>query len=326
MKDCAAESGQSALLGRLQARFPLCPQPFAELGRGLGMNEDRVLTETGDLKSQGILRRISPVLDARKLGYQTTLVAMTVAEADLGKAEKAVRSHPGVGHAYLREHRYNLWVTLAVAPGAQVSAELKKLATETGAAEVFDLPALKVFKLRAYFGSELDDSTPASGAGGLSAPVELDELERTVLNVLQQDLPVESRPFDGMAGQTSSSTEEFLDVCRSLTEKGVIRRYGAAINHRRAGFLANAMCCWSLPTEQAESLGRTLAGLKSVSHCYIRQTNPLWRYNLFAMVHGRSRAECESRVRSAGEGLDLSGPLFLYSTREFKKIRVEYRV
>jgi siroheme decarboxylase len=329
-KEPPAAIEQCELLGRLQARFPLCAEPFAELGKELGMNEAQVLAAIRDLKSRGILRQISPVLDARKLGYRSTLVALKVAEDNLAKAEEAIRRHAGISHAYMREHDFNLWVTLAVARGAEVSEELAKLGEETGAQAVCDLPALKVFKLQALFGAELDESPAGAGTDALSGPVELNALERNAINALQQDLPLVSRPFDEMAGFISAggrtNPEEFLEVCRSLRDKGVIRRYGASINHRRAGFQANAMCCWALPSDQAEALGRKLAGLAAVSHCYIRQTSPLWQYNLYAMVHGRDRAGCESAVREVTESGEGGGPLMLYSTREIKKTRIRYAV
>jgi DNA-binding Lrp family transcriptional regulator len=314
------------LLGLLQTEFPFVREPFAELGLKLEMSGAEVIQRIQGLKSRGIVRQISPILDARKLGYQSTLVAMQVPQSNLKRAEDVIRKHPGVSHAYLRAHEYNLWITLAIPQNADIRAELEKLKAEIEAEIIFDLPALKVFKLRAYFGSEDDDTSADPQHQAIAEMVELSDRERLILNGLQQDLPLTSNPFDSLAGSAGMDVGEFLEDCRVLLEKGVIRRYGAAVNHRSTGFQANAMVCWEASPERAEAMGQNLARQKAVSHCYVRRTNSNWPYNLFAMIHGHTPAECEAVVKEVEENDGLTGRLFLYSTREIKKTRILYRV
>ena len=96
------------LLNLVQVEFPLTKEPYADLGLQLGIDRDEVIYHIEQLKTKGVIRQISPVLDARSLGYQTTLVAMRVAETQLDKAGQLIGEHPGVSHGYERDHYFNL--------------------------------------------------------------------------------------------------------------------------------------------------------------------------------------------------------------------------
>ncbi len=97
------------LLGMLQRDFPLVSEPYLKLAESLGLSESEVMGRIQGLKDRGIVRQVSPVLDARRLGYQSTLVAAKVSNANLGRAEQVLGQHPGVSHAYEREHDFNIW-------------------------------------------------------------------------------------------------------------------------------------------------------------------------------------------------------------------------
>lgn len=96
------------LLGLLQAEFPLSRQPYTEMGLKLGISDDEVFEHIQKLKARKIVRRISPVIDARSLGFHSTLVAMKVAESQLENAEQVIAAHPGVSHGYERDHHFNV--------------------------------------------------------------------------------------------------------------------------------------------------------------------------------------------------------------------------
>ena len=98
------------------------------------------------------------------------------------------------------------------------------------------------------------------------------------------------------------------------------------INHRRVGFKANAMTCWVAPPEKVEAAGQKLASLREVTHCYERKTNPFWQYNLFAMIHGHSRKECLEVANKVSTETGLINRVLLFSTKEFKKVRIKYLV
>ena len=109
---------------------------------------------------------------------------------------------------------------------------------------------------------------------------------------------------------------------RRMIEAGIIRRIGVVPNHYTLGYRANGMSVWDVPDEDVSAIGRRVGALDFVSHAYHRPRHlPMWPYNLFAMVHGRTRAEVEDKVAAIA---DLIGPAdrghtILYSTRILKK-------
>ncbi|MBI2831589.1 MAG: Lrp/AsnC family transcriptional regulator [Chloroflexi bacterium] len=316
------------LVSLVQAEFPLVEEPYANLGKQLGINGDEVIRRLASLKAEGLIRQIGPVLDARSLGYQSTLVAMSVKRENLESAEEIIAKHPAVSHGYEREHYFNIWITFAAPPGADMQTELKKLTSNIQTEAVVSLPATKLYKINAHF--DMDGETNHAGTGqkggSLNPEVKLSRTDRLLINEMQQDLPLTPSPFDEIARQAGMSVKDFLNGCQSLLQRGVLRRYGAAVNHRRAGFNANAMTCWVVPPDAADAIGKKLASLREVSHCYERLTGPLWRHNLFAMIHGRTKEACEEIVNRVSEETGLSDRMMLLSTKEFKKTRIKYNV
>jgi DNA-binding Lrp family transcriptional regulator len=316
------------LLNLMQTEFPFISEPFADLARRLGTSVDEVVQRIARLKEMGIIRLIGPVIDSRSLGYYSTLVAMKVTEANLEKAEQIIASQPGVSHGYEREHRFNIWFTLALSPASDIETELQKLTKSTGAEIAFSLPAVKVFKIGAYF--DMDEGGQAAPAAHrkntLAKQIELSSADRSIINELQQDLALVPAPFSAMAERVGMDTEQFLAGCRVLQQRGVIRRFSASINHRNAGFTANAMSCWVAPPDKIDTAGQKLASLKEVSHCYERRINQYWQYNLFAMIHSRSQKRCQEIAEKVSCETGLTDYALLYSTKEFKKTRVKYLV
>jgi len=287
---------EQKLLGLLQTRFPLTMKPYADLGLSLDIAEDEIIRHIKHMKIKGLVRQISLVLDAGSLGYKTTLVAMRVRQTQMDRAAMLLIDHPRVSHAYERDHHFNLWFTLSVPDTADMDSEVLQLRDMIEAEAVFDLPAVKIFKLRTYFGSDEDDQpkvTAGTPDGIICHGVSLSSADRNVINELQQDLPLIPRPFAEMSARLGMDEEKLLMQCQSLLSRGVIRRFGASVNHRRVGFAANAMTCWAVPKEMVEVIAKKLVPLRQVSHCYERKTNLLWHYNLFAMIHGYTRELCQ---------------------------------
>lgn len=316
---------EKALLSILQAEFPLVEEPFVEIGRKLEITAVEVIELIAGLKTMGIVRQIGPVIDARRLGFQSTLVAASVPAGNLARAEQAIAANPGVSHGYERDHRLNVWFTLSVPAGRSIEGELPVLKAATGASEMASLPALTLYKIGAYF--DVEGGIPAPGSGvSLPRPLTLAASERAVVNALQQDLPLTASPFAGMAAQAGVNAADFLGITQRLIQAGAVRRYSASINHRQAGFAANAMTCWEVPPLVIDGAGETLAGFREISHCYERQTTPQWQYNLFAMVHGHTREETTRTAQEAARQAGLDEGLCLFSTHEFKKTRVVYHL
>lgn len=328
MPDPKLDDTSRRLLGLLQSGFPLCKEPYADLGSRLGIASGEVIRRIQELKDAGVVRQISPVLDARKLGYQSTLVALKIKEECLERAEQYIIAHPGISHGYEREHEFNMWVTLSIPPRSDLKGELKELSSQTDAEAIFSLPAVRVFKLRTNFGEEEDAQTDTGIRDNPDLPVKADlsPADRKIINLLQQDLPLHSNPFEPITASLGISLDSLLTSYRSLLQRGIIRRYGASINHYNAGYKANAMTCWSVPGNHVELIGRKLAELKQVSHCYERETNRLWHYNLFCMIHSRSESACRRVVDKISSDTCISDYAVLFSTKEFKKTRIYYRV
>jgi DNA-binding Lrp family transcriptional regulator len=316
------------LLNLIQTEFPLTREPYAELGRRLGTDANEVMQRIARLMSQRVIRLIGPVMDSRSIGYQTTLVAMRIAETQLGKAEQIIADHPGISHGYERDHNFNVWFTLAVPSNIDIEHELDELTRSTCAEAAFPLPAIKVFKIGAYFDMDEDGqkTTMSRRSNALAQKVELSSTERLTINMLQQSLPLTPTPFNAIAEQVGIDVEQFLAQCRSLQQRGVIRRFSASINHYHAGFSANGMACWAVPLDTIDVMGQKLALLKEVSHCYQRKTNPLWGYNLFAMIHCRSRELCHQIAAKVSQETALINYVMLFGTKEFKKTRISYLV
>lgn len=306
---------QSRLLELIQTGFPLNEEPYTELGRRLGVSPEEVIERIRHLKAKGSVREIGPVLDSRRLGYQTTLVAMKVSPDYLEKAAQIINRHPGISHGYKREHRFNLWFTLSLPPQADLEAEIQNLSRAIGAETAFSLPSLQQFKIGTHI-----------GPGNLPQPARLSPAQRRVINELQQDLPLTRAPFGKMAARLNMDVAGFLAQCQSLLQRRVIRRFGASVNHREAGLKANAMACWVAPAPMVNTAGQELARLSEVSHCYERKTNRLWRYNLFAMIHGHTREACREIAEKVSRETGLNDYVLLFSTRELKKKRVKYPV
>ncbi len=317
------------LVDLLQAECPLTRHPYAVTGLGLGIGEEEVITQIKQLKADGIIRQIGAVWAAGRLGYQTTLVAMRVAENHMDKASQLLIKHPRISHAYERDHYYNLWFTLATLATSDIEAELPELAEPIKAEAFFSLPAVKTFKLRTHFalGGDSQAEAPANHEVGVrEQKAKLSSSDRLVINELQQDLPLTHTPFSAMAARLGMDDDRFLSQCQSLMKRGIMRRFGAAVNHRKAGFKANAMTCWVASQKKVDAAGRKLSLLKEVSHCYERKTNPLWHYNLFAMIHGRTKKACQEIASKVSAETGLTDYVMLFSTREIKKTRVKYLV
>jgi len=146
--------------------------------------------------------------------------------------------------------------------------------------------------------------------------------DERIVRATQAGLPLVAEPYRAIADAVGLPQEEVLARLRAMLEDGRIRRIGAVPNHYALGYTANAMTVWDVADDAVDELGARVGALPFVSHCYRRPRRlPDWRYNLFAMVHGRSRADTVESI-AAIRGL-LSSALrasdALYSTRILKK-------
>lgn len=279
------------------------------------------------LKESGVIRQISAIFDSHALGYSSLLVAFKIAPSRLDEAAEVVNGHPGVTHNYARNHVYNLWFTITMPPGASLEQEINDLASAAGAESSMTLPTIRLFKIGVAFDlTESDSERPiAKVAKTETTDVQnLTAAEIKAVRALQSDLPIEPRPFKKVAEQFGLTEDLLLDRARDFIHRGVMRRFAATLRHRDAGFAANAMGVWIVPDDKAEEIGRIMAGFQAVSHCYQRPTNPEWPYSIFTMIHGRTTEDCEATAKEISEATGVTDYRLLYSTKEYKKIRVKY--
>lgn len=152
----------------------------------------------------------------------------------------------------------------------------------------------------------------------------LSDYEKQAIRELQGDLPVESRPFAGMARRLGVTEEKLLETVADFLQRGLMRRFGAALRHQRVGYSGNALVAWVVPSAEIERVGPAIAAFPEVTHCYQRATAPGWPYNLYSMVHRPSEAECRELVRQISDAVGIGEYLVLFSTAELKRSSMQY--
>jgi DNA-binding Lrp family transcriptional regulator len=320
------------LMNLLQSSFPLTAEPYAALAPEAGLEADELMERTARLLDGRIIREITPIFDTRALGYSSMLVAAKVDAEHPHRAAKIINSHPGVSHNYLRTHEFNLWFTIATPPDSELGLEgtLEVLQRLTGAESIRQLPTLRLFKINMNL--EMEKGTEALAATvDASPPRELeaqpyDDRDVAVIRALQGPMKVVHRPYDEAAATAGISTDALLDHLRSMVDRKLLRRVAAILYHRRAGFSANGMGVWRVPEDRIPEVGSRMASVRGISHCYQRPTYPDWPYSVFTMAHGRSKGECDAILASIADEHGLHGDdrATLYSSTEFKKIRLHY--
>ncbi|HEX6021630.1 MAG TPA: Lrp/AsnC family transcriptional regulator [Solirubrobacter sp.] len=318
------------LLNLMQGSFALRPDPFKGVADQAGISEAEVLERVQYLLDKRIIREITPIFDTRALGYSSMLVAAKVDPEFPHRAAQFINSHPGVTHNYLRNHDFNLWFTLAVEPDSKLGLDgtLEVMAAKTGAESIRQLPTLKLFKIRMDL--EMEGGTDALKAAGEAVePMELDPIELSdddiaVIRATQGPMAVRSDAYAPAAEKLGTSVDDVLARLESLRERGGLRRVAAILYHRRAGFSANGMGVWAVPDDEILDTGRRMAAFRGISHCYQRPTYPDWPYSVFTMAHGRSKEECDAILDSIAEATGIEQRATLYSSTEFKKVRMLY--
>lgn len=149
--EVAIDDVDRAILNQIQSDFPLTPRPYLAIGQQLKLSEDRVLKRVRRLKDAGIIRRIGGNFTPHALGFVSTLCAAKVPPDKISRFAEIVNRYPGVTHNYRRENSFNVWFTFIAPSMDEIEANLKQIAAETGVADILNLPATKVFKIKAEF-------------------------------------------------------------------------------------------------------------------------------------------------------------------------------
>ena len=140
-----------AIINRIQSDFPIASRPYLVLAEDLDLTEEEVLERVLRLKKIGIIRRIGGNFVPGKLGFVSTLCAARVPADKIDQFADVVNRYPGVTHNYQRDNAYNVWFTFIAPSVDEIDENLKQIAEETGIIDILNLPATKVFKIRAQF-------------------------------------------------------------------------------------------------------------------------------------------------------------------------------
>jgi len=351
------------ILDIIQDEFPVCAAPYDEIARRAGTSPEDAEQRVAAMREGGVIRRLGAIMDSRAIGMVTTLVAADV-EADAVEAVASHVDRFGeVTHCYLREGLPALWFTLVAASQERIDAALAEVRTLPGVHSVMEFPATRVFKLGVKVNVETpekpedkrlisprrhgdhgerqrrgrgerhteDSRSPPcspclrgeeSACGGTAAP--LSDSERAILRELARDLPEGSRPFAEIASRAGLGEDEVLARVRGLLERGVIRRVAAIVRDRKLGYEGNAMVAWQVPPEKLEQAGAAAAARPEISHAYARRTTPEWQYNLYTMIHAKSREEAMAVVEELAPSIGATDRKALFTVREFTKRRPDY--
>ena len=139
------------ILQEMQGNFPLSPHPFQVLGEKFGLSEEEVEKRINRLKRDKIISRIGASFDSKKVGYESTLIAMKVPPSSLEKVANLVSRYPQVTHNYERDDDYNLWFTLIAPSREEIKQILQEIKSETGIKDILNLPAVNLFKINVQF-------------------------------------------------------------------------------------------------------------------------------------------------------------------------------
>lgn len=314
------------ILSIIQKKFPLSQRPFLDIGNELGLSEDEVIKIIQEGKDNKIIRQTSAIFDTKSLGFKSSLVAFEIKEENIDKAVEIINAHPGVSHNYERDHEFNIWFTIAIDPKSKIGLEksVAILANLTGAENSIMLPTLKLFKISVKLDTTGKDAKKEKVKKVTKKDITMTDLHYDIIKLIQEDTEVTSEPFAHIINTLNIDYLTLFENLNELKEAGVMRRFASILNHRNAGFNANAMTVWDVDEKDGEEIGEKAAAFSAVSHCYLRPKYPNWPYNLFTMIHGKTKEETNGIIADIASEIEHKAKRPLYSTREFKKVRLKY--
>ncbi|HEY9857388.1 MAG TPA: hypothetical protein V6D05_16715 [Stenomitos sp.] len=156
--------------------------------------------------------------------------------------------------------------------------------------------------------------------------MELNEQDRRLIAEIQGGLPLVPDPFEAVGHAVGMSEDEVIQRLQELLDAGIIKRLGVVVRHHELGYQANAMTVWNVPDDQVDAIARRMAATGLVSLCYRRPRRPGWPYNLFCMIHGKTRDEALNKIDTLWYMCGLKDIPYevLFSTRRFKQRGARY--
>jgi DNA-binding Lrp family transcriptional regulator len=312
---------QRELLEDWQRGFPLVARPYAEIGVRLGVAEATIIAALKALLSVGAISRVGGVVRPNTLGA-STLAAVAAPELTTNDVAAVLTAEPGVNHVYLRENALNLWFVVTGPDRAYVDAVLKRLEARTG---------LRVLEMRLEKAYHIDLGFALSGrcppSHGLPREASAEGFvprpgDQELVQTLTEGLPLTPSPFADIAERLGRDEADILARLTELVRDGVLPRIGVIVRHRALGWRSNAMVVWDVPPADSDAIGALLASAPGINLCYRRIRHERdWPFNLYCMIHARSRDEALSLLDGASvvAGLDGVQRRILFSLNCFKQ-------
>lgn len=308
-----------ALIDRWQHDFPLVERPFEVVGRSAALDQNETIGVFRRMWEKDLISRIGAVVRPNTVGA-STLAALAVPSERLEVVADIVSREPLVTHNYEREHLLNLWFVIAGAAAREVAASIRSIKNQTGL-DVVDLPMLRPYHLGLGF--------PLQGARLRRREVENvaidyhpDARDRRILAAIENGLPLLEYPYRAVAEGLELDQAEVIARLKHLVSVGVVTRFGCVVRHDRLGYRSNAMAVWDIPDEMVDTVAASFARNPNVTLCYRRPRRlPDWPYNIFCMVHARSRHEAYAAIDEINLQADtgLNRQAVLFSKRCFKQ-------
>jgi DNA-binding Lrp family transcriptional regulator len=319
----ALETPELPLLNDFQRGFPLVRRPFAEIGERCGLSEAQVLGAYRAGLQDGVVSRIGVVFAPHAVGA-STLAAMAMPPSKIDAVAKLVSAQPEVNHNYEREHSVNLWFVATAPSQDALRAALERIARDTGT-PVLALPLVEEYHID--LGFDLAGHAAPRAPHLPRAPARLGAAECRLLAAVEGGFPLEPEPYAALARAARMSEDAVIATLGRWLASGVARRVGVVLRHWKLGYTANAMAVWDVPDAEVTDTGMRLARRPEVTLCYRRARHaPQWPYNLYCMIHGRSRKEVRDQLETLGreEGLARYAHAVLFSRRAFKQRGARY--
>lgn len=311
------------LLECWQRDLPLVARPFAVIASRLGVSEADVVARLAELRAAGIIARVGGVVRPNTLGA-STLAAVAAPEFQTTDVATILTEEPGVNHVYLRENEWNLWFVVTGPDRAYVDHALDRIARRSGLA-VLDLRLERPYHIDLGFSlSDRGLVRHAAPAWGQRAPGDMtpEPGDRALVQALTRGLALVPLPFRALAAELGRDEHEIIERIRHLTSAGIVPRIGVIVRHRALGWRSNAMVVWDVGPEDVDRAGESLAGVSGINLCYRRTRYPReWPFNLYCMIHARSRDEALTVLEQASEtaGLGRYPRKVLFSLRCYKQ-------
>jgi len=308
-----------ALIDRWQHDFPLVERPFEIVARSAALKQDETIRIFQSMRNRKVISRIGAVVRPNSMGA-STLAALEVPPERLEEVAGLVSQEPLVTHNYEREHRLNLWFVIAGADKKAIASTIRRIEERT-ALDVIDLPMLQAYHLGLGFPLQGAAQRRRSASCGLTdySPQARD---RNILAAIEDGLPLVERPYQSVAEDLQLHESDIIARLEHLVASGIVTRFGCVVRHDKLGYRANAMAVWDVPDDMVDTVVAMFARHPHVTLCYRRPRRPpIWPYNIFCMVHAKSRGDAYAVIDEINLQADtgLKKQAVLFSKRCFKQ-------